>query len=58
MKVEFKRDEIDLLVYELESILPELRGIIASGGPKEQRDEMRKDKFKLMDILDKLKKAA
>ena len=58
MKLELKLKERDLLVTELESIIPELRGIIASGGRKEHRDEIRKDKEVLMKILEKLKKAA
>lgn len=58
MKVEFEREEIDLLVCELESIIPELRGIIASGCRKDLRDEMKQDKVRLMEILEKLKTAA
>ena len=58
MKVELKPEEKDLLITELESIIPEIRGVIASGMRKDLRDEMRKDKFMLEDILEKLKKAA
>ncbi len=58
MKVELKPQERDLLITELESIIPELRGVIASGVRKDLRDEMKKDKEMLIDILDKLKKAA
>jgi hypothetical protein len=58
MNVEFMREGIDLPVTELESIIPKLRSIIASGGRKELRDEMREDTFRLMEILDKRKRAA
>ncbi len=58
MKLELKPQERDLLVIELESIIPELRGVIASGVRKDLRDEMKKDKEMLIEILDKLKKAA
>lgn len=58
MKIELKPRERDLLVTELESIIPELRGIIASGVKKDLRDELKEDKNVLMEILDKLKKAA
>ncbi len=58
MNVEFEPKERDLLITELESILPELRGIIASGVRKDLRDEMKKDKVILYTILEKLKQAA
>jgi hypothetical protein len=58
MKVELEPKERDLLVVELESIIPELRGLIASGMRKELRDDLKKDKVILMDVLEKLKKAA
>ncbi len=58
MNVEFEPKERDLLVTELESILPELRGMIASGIRKDLRDDMKKDKVVLYSILEKLKKAA
>lgn len=58
MKVELEPKERDLLVTELESIIPELRGLIASGMRKELRDEIRKDKVTLMEVLEKLKMAA
>ncbi len=58
MKLDLKPQERDLLVTELESIIPELRGVIASGVQKDLRDEMKKDKEMLIEILDKLKKAA
>jgi hypothetical protein len=58
MKIDLKPDEVQLLVTELESIIPELRGIIASGCRKDLRDEMKQDKLKLMEILEKLKAVA
>ncbi len=58
MKVELEPKEVELLVCELETIIPELRGLIASGMRKELRDDIKKDKFMLMDILEKLKMAA
>lgn len=58
MKVELEPKERDLLVTELESIIPELRVLIASGMRKELRDEIREDKVTLMEVLEKLKIAA
>lgn len=58
MKVELEPKEIELLVGELENIIPELRGLIASGMRKDLRDDIKKDKFMLMEILEKLKMAA
>jgi len=58
MQINLEPKERDLLITELESILPELRGMIASGIRKDLRDEMKVDKEVLYEILDKLKKAA
>jgi hypothetical protein len=58
MKVELDKKEVDLLVSELESIIPELRGLIASGMRKNLRDDIRKDKVMLLEIVQKLKMAA
>lgn len=58
MVVELEPKEIDMLVCELESIIPELRGLIASGMRKDLRDDLKKDKFALMEILEKLKISA
>ncbi len=58
MKVDLKPKEIELLATQLESTIQELRGLIASGMRKEMRDDIRKDKMMLMDILEKVKMAA
>ncbi len=59
MKVDLNPKEIDLLASELESSIRELRGLIASSDMrKETRDDIRKDKIMLMDILVKVKTAA
>jgi hypothetical protein len=58
MKVEFEPKEIELLVTELQSNISELRGLIASGMRKDLRDDIRKDKVTLMEILEKLEIAA
>ncbi len=58
MKLDLDPKEIDLLISELEAIIPELRGVIASGVKKDLKDELKKDKLMLMDILEKLRKAA
>lgn len=55
MNVELKEQERDLLIKELEYIIPELGGVIASGGRKDWRDEMKKEKVMLNEILEKLK---
>lgn len=58
MKVELKPREKELLITELEHIIPELGGVIASGVRKDLRDEMKKERDMLRDILEKLKMAA
>ncbi len=58
MIIDLKPQERQLLITELESILPELRGFIASGVKKDLRDELKKDKETLIEILNKLKTAA
>ncbi len=57
MKVELDTKEIQLLIGELETVIRELRGLIASGMRKEMRDDIRKDKMMLIDILEKVKMA-
>jgi len=59
MIVNLEKKERDLLVTELEgSIIPELRGIIASGMRKDDRDELKEDEVALKNVLEKLKLAA
>lgn len=59
MKVELNSKEVELLASELESDIRELRGLIASSDMrKETRDDIRKDKIMLTDILEKVKTAA
>ena len=59
MIVNLDKKERDLLVTELEqSIIPELRGIIASGMKKTDRDDLKEDKAALKNVLEKLKLAA
>jgi|APDOM4702015191_1054821.scaffolds.fasta_scaffold1103242_1 hypothetical protein len=58
MVVELNHTERELLITQLEvMILPELRCQIGSGVRKELRDEMKKEKVALTDILQKLKAA-
>jgi hypothetical protein len=59
MIVNVDKNERDLLVTELEkSIIPELRGLIASGMRKRSRDELKQDEATLKNVLEKLKMAA
>lgn len=59
MIVNLDKKERDLLVTELEkSIIPELRGVIASGMKKVDRDELKEDEEVLKRALEKLKMAA
>lgn len=58
MNVHLEPSEIVLLATQLESTIQELRGMIASGMRKEMRDDIRKDKLMLMEILEKVKMAA
>lgn len=59
MLVNLEKKERDLLVTELEkSIIPELRGIIASGLRKDDRDDLKEDEAALKNVLEKLKLAA
>jgi hypothetical protein len=58
MNVHLEPKEIELLATQLESTIQELRGLIASGMRKDMRDDIRKDKLMLMDILEKVKMAA
>ncbi len=59
MIIELNPKEKELLVTELEkTIIPELRGEIASGMRKELREEFKKDEEVLKNVLEKLKKAA
>jgi hypothetical protein len=59
MIIDLNKKERDLLVTELEkSIIPELRGIIASGMRKVDRDDLKEDEVALKTILEKLKLAA
>ncbi len=59
MIINLEKKERDLLVTELEkSIIPELRGIIASGMKKVDRDELKEDETALKNVLEKLKMAA
>jgi len=56
MVVEFNHTERELLISQLEvMILPELRCQIGSRIRKELRDELKKDKVMLTEILEKLK---
>jgi len=58
MVVELNYKERDLLVTQLEvMIIPELRCEIASGMPKELRDELKREKIVLTHIVEKLKNA-
>ena len=58
MNIHLEPKEIALLATQLESTIQELRGLIASGMRKDMRDDIRKDKLMLMDILEKVKMAA
>jgi len=62
MIIDLDKTERDLLVSELEkSIIPEVRGIIASGMRmrKTDRDDLKKeDEAALKNVLEKLKMAA
>ena len=59
MIVNVDKNERDLLVTELEkSIIPELRGLIASGMRKRSTDELKQDEATLKNVLEKLKMAA
>ena len=59
MIVNLDKKERDLLVTELEqSIISELRGIIASGMRKTDRDDLKEDEVALKNVLEKLKLAA
>jgi hypothetical protein len=59
MIVDLNPKERDLLVNELEkTIIPELRGEIASGMRKDLREELKKDEEVLKSVLEKLKIAA
>jgi hypothetical protein len=58
VKLELDTEERDVLVPELESVIRELGGVIASGVRKDLRDEMKKERDMLRDILERLKTAA
>lgn len=62
MIIDMNKKERDLLVTELEkSIIPELRGIVASGMRmrKTDQDDLKKeDEVALKNVLEKLKMAA
>lgn len=58
MNVELDAAQRDVLVPELEYVIRELGGVIASGVRKDMRDEMKKERDMLREILDKLKAAA
>ena len=58
MNIHLEPKEIELLATQLESTIQELRGLIASGMRKNMRDDIRKDKLMLMDILEKVKMTA
>jgi len=59
MIVDLNNKERDLLVTELEkSVIPELRGLIASGMRKADRDDLKEDEAALKNVLEKLKMAA
>jgi hypothetical protein len=58
MIVNLEKKERDLLVEELESAIPNIRELIASGMRKKSRDELKEDEVVLKTVLDKLKKAA
>jgi hypothetical protein len=59
MVVELNHLERDFLISQLEvMILPELRCQIGSGVRKELRDELKREKAALVEILQKLKSAA
>ena len=59
MIVNLEKKERDLLVTELEkTTIPELRGLIASGLRKDDRDELKEDEVALKTVLEKLKMAA
>ena len=59
MIIDLNKKERDLLVTELEkSLIPELRGIIASGMRKADRDDLKEDEVALKNVLEKLKMAA
>lgn len=57
VKLELCPAERDVLVPELEYIIRELGGVIASGVRKDMRDEMKKERDMLREILEKLKSA-
>lgn len=58
VKLELDTAQRDVLVPELEYIIRELGGVIASGVRKDMRDEMKRERDMLREILDKLKTAA
>lgn len=58
MKFDLQPQEVDLLIRELETMIQELRGLIASGMRKDLRDDIRKDKDMLMEIVVKIRAAA
>jgi hypothetical protein len=59
MIINLEKRERDLLVTELEkTTIPELRGLIASGLRKADRDELKEDEAALKSVLEKLKMAA
>lgn len=59
MVINLDPKERELLVIELEkTIIPELRGEIASGMRKDLREELKRDEEAFKHILEKLKMAA
>lgn len=59
MIVDLEKIERDLLIDELEeTTIPNLRIMIASGGHKDLRDDLKKDEETLKNLLKKLKSAA
>lgn len=58
VKLELDPKERDVLVPELEYVIRELSGVIASGVKKDDRDELKKERDTLRGILDRLKTAA
>ncbi len=59
MIIELNPKEKEMLVTALETtIIPELRGEIASGMRKDLREEFKKDEETFKNVLEKLKKAA
>lgn len=55
LTLELNTREREVLVPELESVIRELSGIIASGIKKDARDEMKQERDMLRAIVERLK---